>query len=375
MRDIINRIEKGVKIMKNKFTLILLSMLMTLNLVGCGNNASGGSKSTAKTESAASGDKPETNTITWAQGNSGNVLVSIAKEKGYFDEVGLKINEIPLDDQQLQAVVTKRVDIASNSGTNGPIQMISSGDDMAIIGGFMLTGCMPIIAKEGKEWKGPESLLGSKFGGQIDNYSIFHVLSEAGHDLKKEIKFVQLADGDKIAAVQKGELDYAVLGTGRMYQALNTKGVKIVAYNDDITPNYSCCRMVARDSWVKKNPTTVKLLNMALIRAQAYFESHRKETVSLMAKQLRTNEDYVKAYMLNEHYRINPDPVKNVVLENYKYLQKVGGLTKIDNNVNLKDRIYTDLYKQALDEAVKKYGHENPEFYKNAVTFYEKNNL
>ncbi len=60
-----------------------------------------------------------------------------------------------------------------------------------------------------------------------------------GHDLEKEIQFVEgLTDGDEIAAIQRGELDYAILGTGTMYQALNTDGIKIVAYNDDITPNY-----------------------------------------------------------------------------------------------------------------------------------------
>ena len=44
------------------------------------------------------GDKPESATITFAQGASGNVLVSIAKAQGYFDAVGLTVNEIPLDD-------------------------------------------------------------------------------------------------------------------------------------------------------------------------------------------------------------------------------------------------------------------------------------
>ena len=53
-----------------------------------------------------------------------------------------------MDDGQLEGVVQKQVDIASNSGTNTPLQMIAAGDDMAIIGGFMLEGCMPIIAKE-----------------------------------------------------------------------------------------------------------------------------------------------------------------------------------------------------------------------------------
>ncbi len=48
---------------------------------------------------------------------------------------------------------------------------------------------------------------------------------------------------------------------------------------------------------------------------------------------------------------------------------------KADDSVNLEDSIYSDLYKEALDEAVEKYGHEDPEFYKNAVAFYEEYNL
>ena len=153
------------------------------------------------------------------------------------------------------------------------------------------------------------------------------------------------------------------------------EGIKIVAYSGEITPNYSCCRMVARNSWVEENPTTVKLLNQALIRAQAYFESNRESTVSLMAEQLQTDEEFVAAYMLQEDYRINPDPVKNIVLDNYEYIKDVGGLVEIDDSVNLEDRIYSDLYKEALDEAVKQYSGENPDFYNNAVTFYEENNL
>ncbi len=91
--------------MKKKFILILLSMVMTLGLVACGSNdnASVESKPTAKTESVVSEEKPETDTITWAQGMSGNVLVSIAKEQGYFDDVGLKINEIPLDAKSIRS--------------------------------------------------------------------------------------------------------------------------------------------------------------------------------------------------------------------------------------------------------------------------------
>ena len=275
----------------------------------------------------------------------------------------------------MQAVSTGQVDIASNTGTWQPLKSIMAGDDIAIIGGHMLTGCMPVIAKEDTEWKGPESLLGKKFGDSISRYAILHPLVDEGHDIKKEITFVDIDnDADKIQAVLKGELDFATLGTGRMYQALNTKGIKIVTYCSDVTPNYSCCRMIARDSWVKKNPTTVKLLNEALIRAQAYFQDHKQETVDLMVKQLNANKEYVEAYLLNEHYRINPDTLKNTVFDNYRYMKAVGGIENEKADVKLEDRIYNDLYKQALDEAQKKWGSENPTFYEEAQKFYTEHN-
>ena len=384
------------KKMKKKFVIAGLVLGMAVAVSACGAKSetkesttaaasqeegtkAAESKAEASSEKAEAdiktGDKPESTTITFAQGASGNVLVSIAKAQGYFDAVGLTVNEIPLDDGQLQAVSTGQVDIASNSGTWTPIKMIAAGDDMAIIGGNMLTGCMPVIAKEETEYKGPESFLGKKMAGSVSQYALYHTLEEEGHDVKKEITFVDgMSDADKLQAVLKGEIDYATMGTNMMYQILNTKGIKIVTFCSDETPNYSCCRMVARESWVQKNPTTVKLLNEALIRAQAYFSTHREETVDLMVKQLGANKEYVEAYLLNEHYRINPDTLKNTVMDNYKYMEKVGGIENQDSSVNLEDRIYAQLYKEALDEAQQKWGSENPEFYEEAQKFFTEHN-
>ncbi len=74
--------------------------------------------------------------------------------------------------------------------------------------------------------------------------------------------------------------------------------------------------------------------------------------MDLMVEQLNADKEYVEAYMLNEHYRINPDTVKNIVMDNYDYMVKVGGIENLDESVNMKDRIYNDIYKEALDEAV-----------------------
>ena len=326
---------------------------------------------------AVEAEKPEIGVIKWGRGNSGNILVTIAKERGYFDEVGLKIDEIPMDNEGVfTAMLSGQVDILSNFGTNMPLRLIAAGDKLTIFGGFMLTGCMPIIARAGTEWKGVEDLLGKKVAGNAGQYAITGPLLDLGHDPMKDIEWVQIAeDSDKLAAIVNGTADYAIMGTDQNYAIQNMKDrIKVVSYCSDLTPNYSCCRMEARDEFVKNNPVAIKLLLKCLIRAQAYYESHKEESVALMAKQLGADKDYVSAYMLNEHYRINVDPIRKPVLRAWDYMSRIGILEKKEG-VRVEDHINVELYKAALDEVVAEHRHEDPGFYDRMVAFYNENNL
>lgn len=325
---------------------------------------------------ASDAEKPEIGLIKWGRGNSGNILVTIAKEQGYFDEVGLKVEEIPMDnDGVFTAMLSGQVDILSNFGTNTPLRLIAAGDKLTIFGGFMLTGCMPVIARAGTEWKGVEDLLGKKVAGNAGQYAVTGPLLDRGHDPMREIEWVQISeDSDKLAAILNGTADYAIMGTDQNYSIQNMKDrIKVVAYCSDLTPNYSCCRMEARDKFVKDNPIAIKLLLKCLIRAQGYYESHKKENVSLMARQLGADEDYVSAYMLNEHYRINVDPIRKPVLRAWDYMDRIGILEKKEG-VNPEDHINVELYKAALDEVVAEHRSEDPEFYDRMVAFYNENN-
>lgn len=55
-------------------------------------------------------------------------------------------------------------------------------------------------------------------------------------------------------------------------------------------------------------------------------------------------------------------------------MMAVHGVENADPNVKLEDRVYNELYKEALDEAQKKWGAEDPEFYENAQKFYQEHN-
>ena len=94
--------------------------------------------------------------IRWNAGTSGNVLLTIAEEKGFLKDEGIKIEFVPAtaNADAMTMLSTGKVDVVSNAGTSNPLQQISSGVDLTIFGGHMLTGAMPIIAKKGTKWEG-----------------------------------------------------------------------------------------------------------------------------------------------------------------------------------------------------------------------------
>lgn len=52
----------------------------------------------------------------------------------------------------------------------------------------------------------------------------------------------------------------------------------------------------------------------------------------------------------------------------------MGFLNENWKNVNVEDHIQRKLYKEALDEAEKDYGEENPDFYQKMQEFYTEHN-
>lgn len=149
---------------KRIISLLLLAAAMTFSLTACGGNSSDDKKEETKTENTDNKETPEVDTIHWARANSGNILVTIAKQQGYFDEVGINVIEDPVESSTaaLQALQAGQVDVTSNQGTNNPLQFISTGSDFSIVGGYMLKG-MYIIGKKDTQYKDVTSLKGSKF--------------------------------------------------------------------------------------------------------------------------------------------------------------------------------------------------------------------
>ena len=322
-------------------------------------------------------DKPEVDTVRWARANSGNVLVTLAKNNGYLKDVGINVIEIPLNSTSdaLTALNAKQVDVTSNNGTNNPLQFMAKGSDFTIVGGYMLKG-MYIVARKGTGWHGVSDFIGKKIAAPKSQTWITGPLMWAGYNIDDVTWLTYSTNSDRLTSVIKGEADYASLSGDLLFRVGNMKDqLEIVVWADQLQPNYGCCRMNMNSDFVKANPKTVKLLLKALIRSEQYLLSHPDESVKILARELHASEDFVAAYLKNPNYRPSVDPVRNAVKATWKIMMDTGFLPESARNYDLDAHINVDLYKAALDELVAERYNEDPAFYDDRLAFFKANNF
>lgn len=348
---------------------ILSALLALLLLVGCSSGH--------HDKSEDNSEKPEISVIRLAVNDSGHILNYIADSMGYLQEEGITVEYVHVsnDFEVFEGIRSGRIDIASNSGTNLPLQQISSGLDLTIFGGYLLTGCMPVFARVDTPWNSIEDLIGKTMACEPNVYALTGPLSDMGYDPLNQITWYETTNQEeRIQAVKNGEADFGLVGTALNYEVLNDPELKIVTYAADVLPEYSCCRAEALSMWVKEYPNTVKALLRAWIRAMEYYGSHHEEAVALTIKMTGTSEQSTRAYLDNPRFDLNPDPMKKSVLRAWNYMDHLGLLDESAQAINILDHLNVELYKEALDACTERYGKDNPKFYEKLQAQYARNN-
>ncbi len=331
----------------------------SLALGGCSSNAS---SSDGASTVAGSKNAP---TVRLGTTNDGHIFNAIADAQGYLAEEGVnvEVNVFSSSDDAFQALFSGKVDVLSNNGTNLPLTHIASGQDLTIYAGYMITGCMPIIAKAGTKWNGVEDLLGKTVACSGNEFAVFGPLYDAGHSMDEVTTIVLSNHADRVEAVRSGKADYAICGTSQNYNISQMPEVDVMCYCSDITPDYSCCRVASQQKFLDANAEGVTAMLRAWLRAQCWYEQNKDVTAELVVKQTGSSLEYVHAYMDNEHYRLNLDPYRTSVERAWNWMGEMGLFPDTAKDVNIDEHIDTQLYKAALDACTEKYASESPEFY------------
>lgn len=335
----------------------------SLALAGCSSN----NDTAAKTDNAASTTTAakETPTVRLGTTNDGHIFNAIADAQGYLAEEGVnvEVSVFSSSDDAFQALFSGKVDVLSNNGTNLPLTHIASGQDLTIYAGYMITGCMPIIAKAGTKWNGVEDLLGKTIACSGNEFAVFGPLYDAGHTMDEVTTIVLSNHADRVEAVRSGKADYAICGTSQNYSISQIDEVEVMCYCSDITPDYSCCRVASPQKFLDENSEVVTAMLRAWLRAQDWYEANRDATAELVVKQTGSTLEYVHTYMDNEHYRLNLDPYRTSVERAWNWMGEMGLFPGTAASIKIDEHIDTKLYKAALDACTEKHKSDSPEFY------------
>lgn len=111
-----------------KLVSILMVLLMALSMMAaCGSKEEATTEESKEetTEEDALG-APEVTTVKWNSGTSKNVLITIANEKGYFEDEGITIEEVPADENNSAMACLLQVRSMSFPTPEHPIRSIRS---------------------------------------------------------------------------------------------------------------------------------------------------------------------------------------------------------------------------------------------------------
>ncbi|MCB8818833.1 ABC transporter substrate-binding protein [Desulfosporosinus shakirovi] len=357
--------------MKKTVKLISLLMVAMLLMTGC----SQGSASAGNTSSQGA-PAEKLNIKIAAQATSGQVFQYLAEDKGYLEEEGIEVNLTYINNgtDAFSALSSGQVDVISTYGTGGPLIQIANGQEFTIFGGYMIIGATPVFAMPGTKYNSVEDFRGKKIAimrGGTPDIVLKGILYDAGFDLKKDVTFIEMKKNtDVMEAVRTGQADFGAVSTGFELQ-IKEAGMNIVMWPDELWPNHSCCRMVAKTSWLKENPETAQRLLRAYLRAEEIMPSNMDRVVELTVKNLDMSVETAKSFLLSPHIKYETDPYKNSVVKMWNKMQEFDYI--VDPTVDIQDHIDTTNYKAALDYLQAKYPNSN--FYKEKQREFNEFNL
>lgn len=307
-------------------------------------------------------------------------LYYVAKDKGYFKEEGVAVELFQFGSaaEGITALNAHKLDVGT-FGTTAPLVYITKGAEFTFFGGMMIGGQALIVKPERlKEFKGKDVSVykGKKIGIvklSTGDVVFKNALTKAGIDWRKDITTVELGSPAAIVeAVNKGLVDAGLLWPPHFSLAEKNYGLKVSHYIEEWYPKYTCCRIIAFTGQFDKNKDLYKKFLIALIRGYHFYKTKPEETTKIYASNLKIDADIVrKETYIDKVAESNPDPLKKKILEFWDGIVAANYVPK-GISVDIASHINTEVYKQALDEVVKRYPKDK--IYRQMLVTYKKNN-
>jgi len=225
---------------------------------------------------------------------SGNVSpLWVTQDKGFFRKYGLDVQAILIESgtTTAQALVAGDISFASVAGP-AAIQSNLRGSDIVIVAGVINTLTFQLYTDKGilrpDQFKG-KSLGVTRFGSATD-FAIRYAIEKYGLDSSKDVSILQLGNQPaQLAALEAGRVQGVMLSAPTSLRAKKL-GFPMLADLQMLGLEYQHTSIATSRALIKSKPELVKDFMRAYIEGIHYAKTHRKETLEILARYLRTDD-------------------------------------------------------------------------------------
>lgn len=212
------------------------------------------------------------------------VIYPVAQMKGYMKEEGLD-----------QRVIFVAPTTSIQAMLGGDVQFTGAGSSALVSMARGNTPLKVVVATNDRvlQWlvtrpeiTSPKDLKGKKIAttgvAAIATFMVKQVLTKHGLDANKDVIYLDVGQGNQLAALLGGGFDAAVLSVEQRYMALD-KGMREMFFMGNEVKN-SWGTLATTDKLIKENPKTVSGFVRATIKALRYVRQDKEGTIAALVK-------------------------------------------------------------------------------------------
>jgi ABC-type nitrate/sulfonate/bicarbonate transport system substrate-binding protein/LysM repeat protein len=225
---------------------------------------------------------------------SGNqAALWVAQDKGFFRKYGMEPQIVLIESgtTTAQALVAGDISFASVAGP-AAIQSNLRGADVVIIAGVINTLTFQLYTEKGMTR--PDQFKGKSVGvtryGSATDFAMRYALDKYGLDANKDVAVLQLGNQPaQLAALEAGKVQGAMLSAPTSLRA-KKMGFPMLADLQMLGLEYQHTSVATSRALLKSKPDMARDFMRAYIEGIQYAKTHRKETLDVLAKYLRTDD-------------------------------------------------------------------------------------
>lgn len=300
---------------------ILLFFVLLLSLFACG-----------KKENVKADLEEVTFVLDWVP-NTNHTGLFVAKEKGYFEELGIKVNIVqPSEDSAAKIVASKKAEFGIYFQPN-LVKYLNRGADIVAVAAVLQHNTAGLMSLKNDKIKEPKDLNGLRYStweDKIDDATVKHIVGD-------NLVFIPGESTDATTALKADLFDYIIVYYGWDYINSKLKNVETNFFflkDYEAKFDYYSPVIISNKTFLNEKPETAKKVLEAIKKGYEYASKNAKESADILIKNApETDKELI--YMSQEYLST-------------QYLDENGKFGYIDKE--RWDNFYTWLYENQLIE-------------------------